>query len=204
MRLVLAAAVLVAAVLGVQVASGGGDFVPRRPADPCAARRFPPLKPRVDPLAERLVLLGLDHAACELGLSRERLLLALADPAQRRALGPAAPAALRRGLRRAVDDLQRRRELPRVSALLPEVLDLSGLPGLVQTVARAVPDSVVDDVLPTAPVLRRAVDRLDVAALLDDLDDPDALQAALRRAIVGAARAQIVSGLPEPLRGLLG
>jgi hypothetical protein len=204
MRLVAVAALLVAAILGVQVAAGGGDFTPRRPADPCRLRAFPALQPHLEPLTERIVLMGLDHAACELHLSRERLVLALAVPADRRALGPAAPAALRRGLRAAVDRLQARHQLPRVSALLPEVLDLSGLPGIVQTAVRAVPDGVVDHLLPTAAVLRRAVNRLDVAALLDHLDDPDALQSALRKAVLGAARAEIVAGLPEPLRGLLG
>jgi hypothetical protein len=204
MRLVAGAAALVAIVLAVQLAAGGGDFTPRRPADPCAGRAFGPLEPRIEPLAERIVLLAVDRAACDLGLSRERLLLMLASPSGRRALGPQAPAALRRGLHAAIDDLQRRGRLPRVSALLPEVLDVSGLPGIVQTAIEAVPDGVVDDVLPTAAVLRRAVDRLDVAAVLDRLDDPDALQALLRRAIVQAARDEVVAGLPEPLRGLLG
>lgn len=204
MKVLTVAVALVVAVLAVQLAAGGGEFVPARPADACRERAFPPVESQLEPLAERLVLIGLDHAACELGLSRERLVLALAVPLERRALGPEAPAALKRGLRGAVDRLQRERQLPRVSAVLPEVLDLSGLPGIVQTAVKAVPDSVVDDVLPTAPLLRRAVDGLDVPSLLGSLEDPGALQRQLQGAILDAARAEIVAGLPEPLRGLLG
>src|SRR3954471_11944025 len=100
----LIAVLLVVAVLGVQVAAGGGDYVPRRPADPCVRRAVPPLRARLEPVAERIVLLGLDSAACRLGISRERLVLALADT---RSLGPDTSAALKAGLRDAVDRLHR-------------------------------------------------------------------------------------------------
>ena len=79
LALPLIAVLLVAAVLGVQVAAGGGHYVPLRPANPCTPRPVPPIPPQLEPLAERLVLLGLDNAACRLGISRERLVLALAD-----------------------------------------------------------------------------------------------------------------------------
>ena len=72
LALPLIAVLLVAAVLGVQVAAGGGDYVPRQPADPCTPRAVPPIPARMEPLAERIVLLGLDNAACRLGISRER------------------------------------------------------------------------------------------------------------------------------------
>ena len=97
LALPLIAVLLVAGVLGVQVAAGGGDYVPRRPADPCAPRAVPPLPAQLEPVAERIVLLGLDSAACRLGVSRERLVLALADT---RSLDPDAPAALKAGLAR--------------------------------------------------------------------------------------------------------
>ena len=58
------AAVLVSGVLGVQVAHGGGDFTPPQPADPCAARTVTSVSTGIDGLGERLVLLGLDGAAC--------------------------------------------------------------------------------------------------------------------------------------------
>ena len=131
LALPLIAVLLVAAVLGAQVAAGGGDYVPRRPADPCAPRAIPPIPAQLEPVAERIVLLGLDSAACRLGISRERLVLALADT---RSLDPDAPAALKAGLRDAVDRLDREGRLPKVSQLLPEVLDQADLPGIVKTV----------------------------------------------------------------------
>ena len=186
------AVLLVAGVLGVQVAAGGGDFVPRRPADPCAPRPVPPLPAQLEPVAERVVLLGLDSAACRLGISRERLVLALADTGS---LDPATPDAIKAGLRDAVDRLEREGRLPKVSQLLPEALEQADLPGIVETIVGAIPDETVDSALPTGPVLRRAVDELDVDALVRDLDDPDQLQSAIRAAILQAARDQIVDQL---------
>lgn len=186
------AVLLVGAVLGVQVAAGGGDYVPRESADPCAARPIPPLPARLEPVSERIVLLGLDSAACRLGVSRERLVLALADP---RTLDPAAPAALKAGLRDAVNRLDREGRLPKVSQLLPEVLDEADLPGIVETVIAAIPAGAVDSALPTAPLLRRAVGELDVEQLIRELDDPEQIEAAIRAAILKAARDQILERL---------
>jgi hypothetical protein len=188
----LIAVLLVTAVLGVQVAAGGGDYVPHRPADPCAARPVPAIPARLEPLAERIVLLGLDSAACKLGVSRERLVLALADT---RSLDPAAPAALKAGLRDAVDRLDREGRLPKVSQLLPEALDQSDLPGLAKTLIGAIPDATVDSALPTGPLLRRAVDELDVERLINELDDPHQIESAVRSAILQAARDQILDRL---------
>ena len=188
----LIAVVLVTAVLGAQVAAGGGDYVPRRPADPCTPRAIPPIPAELEPVAERIVLLGLDNAACRLGVSRERLVLALADT---RSLDPDAPAALKAGLLAAVDRLDREGRLPKVSALLPEALDEADLPGFVKTIIGAIPDRTVDSALPTRPLLRQAVDELDVDALVRDLDDPDQLQSAVRSAILEAAREQILQRL---------
>jgi hypothetical protein len=192
LALPLVAVLLVAAVLGVQVAAGGGDFAPRRPADPCVPRPIPPLPAELEPVAERIVLLGLDDAACRLGVSRERLVLALADP---RSLDPDAPAALKAGLRDAVDRLDREGRLPKVSQLLPEALEQADLPGIVETIIAAVPDDAVDSALPTAPVLRRAIDELDVDELVRRLDDPDELESAIRSAILQAARDEILDRL---------
>jgi hypothetical protein len=188
----LIAVLLVTAVLGVQVTAGGGDYVPRPPADPCAARAVPEIPARLEPLAERIVLLGLDSAACKLGVSRERLVLALADT---RSLDPRAPAALKAGLRDAVDRLDREGRLPKVSQLLPEALDQSDLPGLAKTLIGAIPDATVDSALPTGPLLRRAVDELDVELLINELDDPHQIDSAVRSAILQAARDQILDRL---------
>ncbi len=182
MRLVAAALVVVAAVLGWLVGAGGGDFVPARPADPCRARPGPPVPPRLEPLAERVVLAGLDATACDLGISRERLILSLdADRAE----------ALKAGLSEGLGRLN----LPKVSAVLPEALDLADLPGIAREAIEAVPDSVVDGLLPTRDLLRRTISELDFRQVLSGLDDPVRLEPALRDAILAAAADQIIDRL---------
>jgi hypothetical protein len=197
-KLIALALALVAAVLGYQTSEGGGDFVPLAPADPCAERRIDEIPSRLEPLAEQIVLTGLDEAACDLGLSRERLVLALGEPDERRAIDAEA---VKAGLVRGVDRLGT--DLPKVSALLPEALDLADLPGIVQDAAGAIPDGVVDDLLPTNELLHRAVEQLDVATVLANLEDPAKLEPALRDAILAAAKDEIIAGLPSPLRDLL-
>ena len=67
---------LVAAVVVPYLALGGGRFEPTPVADPCEIR----FRPDVDGLAETLeavALAGVDGVACELGVSREELVLAL-------------------------------------------------------------------------------------------------------------------------------
>ena len=188
----LIAALLVAGVLGVQVAAGGGHYVPLRPANPCAPRPGRPIPPQLEPLAEQLVLLGLDNAACRLGISRERLVLALAET---RTLNPQTTAALKAGLREAVDRLDREGRLPKVSQLLPEAIDQANLPGIVKTIIEAVPNSLVDNLLPTAPLLRQTVDELDINRLLHELNDPSQLNSALQSAILHSALRQILDRL---------
>ena len=78
------ALVLVSGVLAVQVTNGGGKFEPLQPADPCAARTVTSRSSGIEGLTERLVLLGLDGAACRLNVSREALTLELAQPAPAR------------------------------------------------------------------------------------------------------------------------
>jgi hypothetical protein len=192
LALPLIAVLLVAAVLGVQVAAGGGHYVPLRPANPCTPRPVPPIPAQLEPLAEQIVLLGLDSAACRLGISRERLVLALADT---RTLNPQTTAALKAGLGDAVDRLNREGRLPKVSQLLPEALDQANLPGIVKTIIEAVPHSLVDNLLPTAPLLHRTVDELDINRVLHELGDPSQLNPALQSAILQAALRQILDRL---------
>ena len=192
LALPLIAVVLVAAVLGVQVAAGGGHYAPLRPASPCTPRPVPPIPAQLEPLAEQLVLLGLDGAACRLGISRERLVLALADT---HTLTPQTTAALKAGLGDAIDRLDREGRLPKVSQLLPQALDQANLPGIVKTIIEAIPNSVVDNLLPTAPLLRRTVDELDINRLLHELGDPSQLNSALQSAILQSALHQILDRL---------
>jgi hypothetical protein len=82
-----------------------------------------------------------------------------------------------------------------VSQLLPEALDQANLPGIVKTIIEAIPDGVVDNQLPTGPLLRRTVDELDVDQLLHELHDPRQLDSAVRTAILQAALRQILARL---------
>ena len=192
LALPLIAVVLVVAVLGVQVAAGGGHYVPVSPANPCTPHPVPAIPAQLEPLAEQIVLLGLDSAACRLGISRERFVLALAET---RSLDPRQSAALKAGLVDAVDRLEREGRLPKVSQLLPQALDQANLPGIVKTIIEAIPDSVVDNLLPTAPLLRGAVGELDINRLLHELNDPRQLNSALQSAILQAAQRQILDRL---------
>ena len=116
----LIAVLLVAAVLGIQVAADGGHYVPLAQPIHVSSGPFPPIPTQLEPLAEQIVLVGVNSAACRLGISRERLVLAIAET---RSLDPRAAAALKAGLLDAVDRLDREGRLPKVSQLLPQALD---------------------------------------------------------------------------------
>jgi hypothetical protein len=189
LALPLIAVLLVAAVLGVQIAAGGAHYAPVRPANPCTPRHIPPVPAQLEPLLEQIVLLGLDNAACRLGISRERLVLALADA---RTLNPRTSAALKAGLGDAVNRLDTEGRLPKVSQLLPEALNQANLPGIAKTIIEAIPGGVVDNLLPTGPLLRRTVGELDINRLLHDLHDPKQLGSALQSAILQSALRQIL------------
>ena len=73
---ILVAAVLAFALVGGYVALGGTSFEPSPVADPCAPR--PPRE--TEGTGERIevvLLAAADGTACELGVSREELVLAL-------------------------------------------------------------------------------------------------------------------------------
>jgi hypothetical protein len=188
----LIAVVLVAAVLTIQVAAGGGHYVPQHPANPCKPRPVPPIPPQLETVAEQIVLLGLDGAACQLGISRERLVLTLAEA---RSLNPRQSNALHAGLLDAVDLLDRQGRLPTVSQMLPQALDHANLPGIVKAIIEAIPNSIVDSVLPTAPLLRSSIGELDINSLLHKLGDPRQLNSVVQSAILQAALRQAVDRL---------
>jgi hypothetical protein len=209
--LVAIALVLSAGLLGVQLASGGGDFVPQRPADPCEDRARTG-RDDLEGLVETVVLTGLDEAACKLGVSRERLVLAVPSKKDRaelaREIGTddrGLAQAIDDGLRTGVDRLEKAGQLPKTSALLPSVADQLGIS---QSLVDLIPDKLVDDLLPTADVLRWSLDKIDVNTVLADLDDRKSLETTLRDALVQGAidevTGRIKDALPGPLRGLLG
>jgi hypothetical protein len=69
---------LVAAVVVPYLALGGGRYEPAPVADPCQTRERPDAEGLGETL-ERIALRAVDGVACELGVSREELVLALRD-----------------------------------------------------------------------------------------------------------------------------
>jgi hypothetical protein len=100
-------------LVGAYLAAGGASYTPAKTQDPCKER------PWRDPeglrrLAEQFSLSALDGAACQLGVSRERLARALATPESRERFlerqgidDEELVRAIRAGLLRAVDDAER-------------------------------------------------------------------------------------------------
>ena len=180
---------LVSGVLGVQLAYGGGTYEPLRPADPCAVRTVTSQSEGIEGLTERLVLIGVDDAACSLGVSREALTLELADPG---APTTAEIDALREGLLSAVTQMEKDGSLPPASELVDEALDSADLNDFLKSLIRALPDSVVDSALRTDDVLTRAIDDLDLRELLTNVDDQDALNDQVEVAVTEAVKDSLV------------
>jgi hypothetical protein len=187
---------LVSGVLGVQLANGGGSYEPLHPADPCQVRPVTSQATGIDALTERLVLLGLDGAACRLHVSREALTLELAQP------GPRTDAqvnALRAGLLDAVQQMKSDGTLPPASDLVDEALDNSDLNGFLKAAIRALPDSVVNSALRTDDVLTRTIDDLDLRGLLANLDDQQDLNTQLNAAVTQAVKDSLTARLRDLL-----
>ncbi len=111
--LVVAALVVAGVALVASEVVQGSDEHSAAIANPCAERApFP--GSGLDALVQRVVLNGLDGAACRLGTSRERLVLALAGDSSQRLPNDKATidAAVRAGLLRAVDDATNRGDVP--------------------------------------------------------------------------------------------
>jgi hypothetical protein len=121
--LVLALAA-VAAVLVPYAALGGGSYEPTPVADPCERREWR------DPgglqeVLEQVALTALDGAACDLGVAREDIVLAIRDEesldefAREHGISRAeAEVALEEGLERAVDEAEDAGDLSGVTASL--------------------------------------------------------------------------------------
>lgn len=120
---------------------GGGRYAPTPVADPCAARDRSPAD-GITVALEQVMLATVDGAACELGVSREELVLALRDRdaleqlAARQGVSRSdAERALATSLARAVDDAEATGALPGFVA------------GIVRNVAENVPAWLLLDVL---------------------------------------------------------
>ena len=190
------ALVLVSGVLGVQVANGGGTFEPLQSADPCVARTVTSQADGMDGLTERLVLLGIDAAACRLNVSREALTLELAQP------GPRTDAeidALHQGLLDAVQQMKDDGTLPPASELVDEALDNAELNSFLEAAIRALPDSVVNSALKVDDVLIRTINDLDLRSILENLDNEQDLYDQINAAVTQAVK----DSLADRLRDLL-
>lgn len=192
LALLVIAAALVSGVLGVQEANGGGDFVPAKPADPCAVRMVTSVSTGINGLGERVVLLGIDGAACRLHVTREALVLKLAEEKKHTA---AEVNALRYGLLRAVRLMNADKTLPPLSDFTAEAVDQTSLPGIVKSVIKALPDSLINSVLHTDDVLNRTIEGLDLHTLLDNLTNPDELSGQLNTAVTQAVKAALIAKL---------
>lgn len=116
----LAASCIGAAVLLlVETNSGAGDFGRRTFEPPCTAAPDPYPEKGVDAALQRIALSALNGAACDLGTSREELVLSFAEGSGFEAVEwdrPTLERALRSGLHRAIDDAVERGSLPSVAA----------------------------------------------------------------------------------------
>ena len=125
MRAIAVAAGVAVALVGVYLALGGASYAPAAVADPCAPReeRNPE---GFEQVAEQIVLSALDGVACELGVSREQVVLAFSSRASlerfAREHGKSnddLESLARAGLTRALDDAERAKQIdPRLADLL--------------------------------------------------------------------------------------
>ncbi len=148
--------IALAASLGlilVYVAFGGGTYEPDRVADPCQTRSEQVLAER--DLFEAIALSSLDGAACELGVSREELTIALADEASTQQFANARGIdeetvndAVRAGLQRAVSDA---READRLgtfeAAALDRIIEYAPVGTIITALQRVSGSDSVQDLL---------------------------------------------------------
>jgi hypothetical protein len=112
MRAIAWSVVAAMALVVTYLALGGATYAPAQVADPCATRDW--RDPQgLEEVAEQIALSGLDGAACELGVSREEMVLALANSDSRAQFArehgisdERLEELVREGLLRAIDDAE--------------------------------------------------------------------------------------------------
>ena len=114
------------ALVVVELANGAADAGELTVRDPCEPR--PPFPGQgLDATLQRIVLDGLDGAACELGASREELVLSLEPSSTTRPIrwdDETIERAVRAGLLEAIDDAEQRGSLNAIVAtILREVVE---------------------------------------------------------------------------------
>ncbi len=113
MRAVVAALVVSLALVAAYLALGGASYAPAQVADPCAQRDWRDPSGLTE-VAEQIALSALDGAACELGTTREEVVLAFESRSELERFARAhgieddeLEELVRTGLVRAVDDAER-------------------------------------------------------------------------------------------------
>lgn len=183
---------LVGGVLAVQLTHGGGTYEPLKAADPCVEREVTSEAEGIQNLTERLVLLGLDGAACRLEVSREALTLELAQPGERT---EEQVDALREGLHAAVDRMKKDGTLPKISSFVDEALENADLNRFLEAAIKALPDSLIDKAVATDDVLHRTIDDLDLREILENLESADDLNAEINASVEKAVKDSLVDRL---------
>jgi hypothetical protein len=128
------AALVVAAVvfLGVELGMGAWGFGEVKKVDPCTATT-PSLGSGLDASLQRIVLEGLNGAACKLHVSREQLVESLGSKGSKQFSDAEIESAVRAGLIRAIDESDQRGDIPGpVAFLLREAAKHAPLKFLVQ------------------------------------------------------------------------
>ncbi|HEY8640294.1 MAG TPA: hypothetical protein VIL53_07290 [Solirubrobacterales bacterium] len=130
------------ALVATFLALGGSSYAPAKVRDPCEPRAWPQTS-GLQETAGQFTLSALDGTACQLHVSRETLVLALATPAgrERFASAPRLQDAVRAGLQRAIDDGVR------AGVLNPLVAD-----GLRELARNAPVDEVVNLIRDASPI----------------------------------------------------
>jgi hypothetical protein len=123
---------MVAAVLVPYLALGGASYEPTPVADPCVVREWRD-PGGLEEVLEQIVLSALDGTACELGVSREDLVLAVRDEASLEAF------AEENGISR--DDAERSIE-DGLARAVDEAEEAGAIEGVVASLARRVVESV--------------------------------------------------------------
>jgi hypothetical protein len=147
MRAIVVSAIASVALVVLYLALGGASYEPAKAADPCATRDWRDPK-GLQEVAEQIVLSGLDGAACELGVSRESMVLAFGsgDSLERFAeehdiSKNRLEQLVRTGLLRAIDDAERAAAIDRMIA------------NVLRTFVQRIPVSAVLDLLEQLPQL---------------------------------------------------
>ncbi len=163
LRAPLAALAASLGLIGAYLAFGGASYNPAAVADPCQTRPAELLRSRG--AIEGIALSALDGAACELGVSREELTLALAQPELIDRFAAAhgidsdnVTDAVRAGLERAISDAE---DAGRIGGLEARLLD------------EAAERAPIGPLLDALRALPGEVGIAELLAALRELADPD-------------------------------